>query len=74
MEKLKEIKKLKRIKELREDNDFTQQYIADLIHINRSNYSAYENGTNAVPLEVLIALTKVYKVSSDYILELTDKK
>ena len=46
----------RRIKNFREDRDWTQQYIADMLHISRSAYSAYENGTNAVPIEVLIQL------------------
>ena len=37
----------KRIKDLREDNDFTQQYTSDMLHISRSAYSAYENGANS---------------------------
>ena len=41
----------KRIKNLREDRDWTQQHVANLLHIYRSAYSAYENGANAVPVE-----------------------
>lgn len=65
--------KFQRIKDLREDNDWTQQYIADLLYINRSTYSAYENGANAVPIEVLINLAKLYNTSVDYLLGLTDE-
>ena len=35
-------------------------------------YSAYENGVNAVPIEVLIALAHIYHTSTDYLLGLTD--
>ncbi len=62
----------KRIKNLREDNDLTQQKIADILHISRSAYSAYENGANAFPIEVLIKLSHIYKTSVDYLLEQTD--
>lgn len=64
----------KRIKDLREDNDFTQQYIADMLHISRSAYSAYENGANAIPIEVLIKLSYFYDTSVDFLLEQTDVK
>ena len=63
---------LKRIKDLREDSDCTQQYVADLLHISRSTYSAYENGANAVPLEILKKIALLYDTSVDYLMELTD--
>lgn len=63
----------KRIKNLREDNDLTQQKMADRLHISRSAYSAYENGANAVPIEVLINLSKIFDTSIDYLLEQTDE-
>ena len=64
----------KRIKDLREDNDFTQQYTSDMLHISRSAYSAYENGANAIPIEVLIKLSYFYDTSVDFLLEQTDVK
>lgn len=62
----------RRIKDLREDKDWTQQKVADVLHISRSAYSAYENGANAVPIEVLVALSHLYDTSIDYLLEQTD--
>jgi len=64
---------LQRIKNLREDNDWTQQYVADLLHIARSTYSAYENSANAIPLEILKSLALIYDTSTDYLLEMTDE-
>jgi len=61
-----------RIKALREDKDWTQQEIARLLHISRSTYSAYENGANATPIEILINLSEIYDTSVDYVLGLTD--
>ena len=62
-----------RLRELREDNDYTQQKIADMLYINRRTYSAYETGVNNLPVEILVKLAKIYNTSTDYILELTDK-
>ena len=62
----------RRIKDLREDKDWTQQKVADMLHISRSAYSAYENGANAAPIEVLIALSELHNTSIDYLLEQTD--
>lgn len=61
-----------RIRGLREDKDWTQQKVADMLFINRRTYSAYENGVNAVPIEILIKIPKIHNVSVDYLLELTD--
>ena len=62
-----------RIRALREDSDRTQQDMADILHINRRTYSAYENGVNAVPLDIMISLARLYNVSTDYLLNLTDE-
>lgn len=61
-----------RIKALRQDKDWSQQFIATLLFISRSTYSAYENGANATPIEILIKLALIHNTSIDYILELTD--
>ena len=63
-----------RIRDLREDNDLTQTDIANYLHIKQNTYSQYENGQRQLPLEMLIALAKFYKTSTDYILGLTDEK
>jgi len=65
---------LRRIKDLRVDSDWTQQYVADLLHIRRSTYSAYENSANAVPIDILKNLALIYDTSTDYLLEMTDEK
>ena len=63
-----------RMKELREDRDWTQQHVADLLFINRRTYSAYENGVNAMSPEILMKLSEIYQTSVDYLLGLTDQK
>lgn len=62
----------RRIRDLREDNNFTQQQIADKLFINRRTYAAYENGVNSMTPETLIKIAKIYSVSVDYLLGLTD--
>ncbi len=63
-----------RLKDLREDSDITQKDLAEYLHIKQNTYSQYENGQRQLPIDVLIALAKYYKVSTDYILGVTDKK
>jgi transcriptional regulator with XRE-family HTH domain len=63
-----------RLKDLREDADLKQKELAEYLHIKQNTYSQYENGQRQLPIDVLIRLASFYKVSTDYILELTDKK
>ena len=65
---------LKRLKDLREDNDFTQQEIADVLKIKQQQYSLYETGKRDLPFELAIVLAKFYNTSLDYIAELTNNK
>ena len=64
----------KRIRELREDNDLLQKNLAEYLNCSQVAYSRYELGTRDIPTEVLIALSKFYYVSTDYILGLKDEK
>ena len=62
-----------RIKELREDNDLTQQQIADKLGITQRKYSYLETGTQQLTDEILVKLAIFYGVTVDYILKLSDK-
>ena len=62
-----------RIKDLREDNDLTQRELAEYLHIKQNTYSQYENGQRQLPIDVLVALAKYYRTSTDYILGLTEE-
>lgn len=61
-----------RLVELRKEHSYTQQFVADYLKIDRSNYSKYELGKLEPNIDMLIALSKLYNVSVDYILGLTD--
>ena len=67
------MKYIKRIRDLREDNDKTQQQIAQELGISQTMYARYERGANEMPIRHLIVLCKYYGVSADYILGLKDK-
>jgi len=62
------MKYIKIIKDLREDNDLTQQQVADYLGTSQTMYARYERGANELPIRHLIKLCKLYKVSADYIL------
>ena len=61
-----------KLKELREENNFTQNQIAEYLNIKQNTYSQYENEKRQLPIDVLIKLSKFYKVTTDYILGLED--
>lgn len=63
-----------RIRNLREDNDYTQDYIASYLKINRVVYNRYENGIREIPISILIKLADYYNVSIDYLLNRTNNK
>ena len=65
---------LERIKDLREENFWTQKYVASKLDIAQRTYSHYENGSRSLPLDILIKLADLYDVSTDYILGRTSFK
>ncbi len=65
---------IKRIRDLREDNDMTQQQVANILHTSQTMYARYERGANELPLRHLITLAEHYQVTTDYLLGLTNKR
>ena len=63
-----------RLRDLREDNDMTQQDVANLLNCRREVYRRYEKGLREIPVSYAIILAKHYQVSLDYLLELSDIK
>lgn len=61
-----------RIRDLREDHDFTQRFVANLLSFSYTNYAKIERGEVALTADVLVQLSKLYNVSTDYLLGLTD--
>ncbi|WP_294472826.1 helix-turn-helix domain-containing protein [uncultured Ruminococcus sp.] len=56
-----------RIRDLREDNDLSQQKVADYLEITRQQYQLYESGKREMPMHLFIKLADFYKVSLDYL-------
>lgn len=63
---------VRRIRDLREDNDLTQQQVADILGTSQTMYARYERGANELPIRHLIVLCKLYHVSADYVLGLNN--
>lgn len=57
-----------RIRYLREDNDFTQRFVADRLSFSHTNYAKIESGEVVLTADILIKLSELYYVSRDYLL------
>lgn len=61
-----------RIRNLREDRDLTQNQLAKELNCSQQVYSNYELGQRDIPTDILIKLSKLYNVSIDYILGISN--
>ena len=61
-----------RVRDLREDHDTKQREVADYLRCSQQVYSNYELGQRDIPTDILIKLSELYHVSTDYILGLTN--
>lgn len=60
-----------RIKELRIRNGLTQVDLARRLQLTRSSINAWEMGISIPSTQYIVELASLFKVSSDYILEIT---
>ena len=63
-----------RLRAFREDNDLTQEMLANILGMSQTGYSKYETGENDVPTSILIRLSFIYDTNIDYLLGITDNK
>ena len=62
----------RRLRDLREDHDFRQEDVAEVLGISQTVYSRYERGFQTISVVHLLKLADFYSVSTDYILGRTD--
>lgn len=63
-----------RLKELREEQGWSLQNLADNLEVSRASVGYYEKGERVPDIEVLVSISKLFNVSTDYLLGLTDIK
>ncbi|MCM1276724.1 MAG: helix-turn-helix domain-containing protein [Lachnospiraceae bacterium] len=61
-----------RLRELRKKIGKSQEIVGGLLNISQSRISDYENGICAIPSDALILFADFYKVTTDYILGLSN--
>ena len=62
-----------RLKELRNEKNFTQRKIAELMNVSQVSYLHWEQGKTQPDIENIIKLCKLFDVSSDYLLGLENE-
>ena len=60
------------IRNLREDHDYRQRQLAEVLHVSQNTYSQYETGVIELTAEKLLLLADFYNVSVDYLLGRTE--
>ncbi len=65
---------MNRLRELRQERELSQAELARELGMSQTGYSKYETGENDIPTGILIALSRFYQTSVDYLLGLTSVK
>lgn len=63
-----------KLKSLRLEKKLTQRQVADRIGLAISAVSSYESGSRYPSYDVLVKLARIFHVSTDYLLGMTDKR
>ena len=63
-----------KIKQLREQYNYSQSDLADKLGIARTSVLAWENQTSQPAMKHIVELAKLFRVSTDYILEAESKR
>ena len=63
---------MRMFKQERERNGLTQSELAELLGVSQQTISKYENGSREPDLENLIRMSKVFHVTTDYLLGLSE--
>lgn len=63
-----------KLKSLRTKKKLTQKQVSDMIGLAVSAVSSYESGSRYPSYDVLIKLARIFHVSTDYLLGMTDKR
>ena len=56
------------LKRLRLKRGLTQEELADILHVNRTTVTLWENGTNKPRVNMLVKLSKVFRCKVDDLL------
>lgn len=61
-----------RLRNIREDRDFTQAQIGELLNKSQQGYNHIEAGRAELKIDDLVKLCRFYNLSADYVIGLTN--
>ena len=64
----------RKIKELRTSQKLTQNEFAERLGVTKSAISSYENGSRLPSYDILIKISRIFKVTTDYLLGCSNEK
>ena len=64
----------KQIKYLRQQQEMTQKQLASHLNVAHNTVSQYEKGVTAPPLDVVVRLAKLFDVSADSLLGISEER
>lgn len=62
-----------RIRAVREDMDYTQAHIGQVLHKSQQGYNHIEAGRAELKIDDLVTLCRFYNLSADYLIGLIDE-
>ncbi|MFF2341108.1 helix-turn-helix domain-containing protein [Bacillus mycoides] len=62
-----------KLKELRKKNNYSQQQIAEILHVTAQAVSKWENNKSVPDITTLVQISDLYNVSLDYLIK-SDKQ
>jgi len=62
-----------RLKLLRQAHNLNQVQLAEELHVSKQSVSNWENNSIMPSIEILLKISKYFRVSTDYLLELDDR-
>lgn len=57
-----------KLRTLRNEKHLTQQQLADLLGMTKGNISYYENDIKAPPSDIIVKISRIFHVTTDYLL------
>lgn len=63
-----------RLKELRLEKGLYQKEVASILGVDRTTYSKYESGTSEPNFEMLLKISQLFNVTTDYLLGQTNER
>ena len=61
-----------RLRDMREDHDLKQEDVAKILETSQEQYSRWERGVYAMPIEHYKTLARYYNISIDYLCGLVE--